>query len=97
MTSRNALEANLRAYAVHQRAVGALFWLPTVFLYLIDEVGLTGALQLGALYYFTVVVLEVPSGWFSDRVGRVAEGARDLPCISLVSPLCLPCISLPSG
>jgi len=72
MTSRNALEANLRAYAVHQRAVGALFWLPTVFLYLIDEVGLTGALQLGALYYFTVVVLEVPSGWFSDRVGRVA-------------------------
>lgn len=65
-------EANLRAYALHQRLVGALFWLPTVLLYLIDQVGLTRALQLGALYYLTVVVLEVPSGWFSDRVGRVA-------------------------
>ena len=65
-------EANLRAYAVHQRVVGSLFWLPTVLLYLIDQVGLTQALQLGALYYLTVVVLEVPSGWFSDHVGRVA-------------------------
>lgn len=72
MTPADTTETNLRAYAVHQRAVGALFWLPTVLLYLIDQVGLSRALQLGALYYLTVVVLEVPSGWFSDRVGRVA-------------------------
>ena len=71
MTGPPVAEANLRAYALHQRAVGSLFWLPTVFLYLIDQVGLSRALQLGALYYLTVVVLEVPSGWFSDRVGRV--------------------------
>jgi hypothetical protein len=72
MTSGERTEANLRAYAIHQRVVGSLFWLPTVLLYLIDQVGLTQALQLGALYYLTVVVLEVPSGWFSDHVGRVA-------------------------
>ena len=72
MPAAPTVAASLRAYGVHQRAVGALFWLPTVFLYLIEQVGLTRALQLGALYYLTVVVLEVPSGWFSDRVGRVA-------------------------
>ena len=72
MSSSGRTEANLRAYAIHQRVVGSLFWLPTVLLYLIDQVGLTRALQLGALYYLTVVVLEVPSGWFSDHVGRVA-------------------------
>ena len=71
MTAPDPTESNLRAYAVHQRVVGAAFWVPTSLLYPIDEVGLTRALQLGALYYVTVVVLEVPSGWFSDRVGRV--------------------------
>jgi len=29
-------------------------------------------LQLEAIYYFAVVLLEVPSGYFSDRVGRIA-------------------------
>ncbi len=72
MSADDHTEANLRAYVVHQRVVGSLFWLPTVLLYLIDQVGLTQALQLGALYYLTVVVVEVPSGWFSDHVGRVA-------------------------
>ena len=57
MSSSGRTEANLRAYAIHQRVVGSLFWLPTVLLYLIDQVGLTRALQLGALYYLTVVCL----------------------------------------
>lgn len=72
MSTDSHTEANLRAYVVHQRVVGSLFWLPTMLLYLIDQVGLAQALQLGALYYLTVVVVEVPSGWFSDHVGRVA-------------------------
>lgn len=87
MTDVERTDANLRAYAVHQRVVGSLFWLPTVLLYLIDQVGLTRALQLGALYYLTVVVLEVPSGWFSDHVGRVAAlritGAAWVGCHAL--------------
>ena len=32
---------------------------------------LDGALLLSSLYYLFVVVLEVPSGWMSDRLGRV--------------------------
>ncbi|MEM8707188.1 MAG: MFS transporter [Actinomycetota bacterium] len=65
------LSRNLQAYPTHQRVTGALFWMPVVVLYLIDEVGLARALQIQAVYYVAVVVLEVPSGWLSDRVGRV--------------------------
>ena len=63
--------ANLNRYRWHARAVGSVFWLPTVILYFVDEVGLDRALQMQAVYYASVVVFEVPSGWFSDRVGRV--------------------------
>ncbi len=67
-----ANEDNLRWYRRHQLAAGALFWLPTVFLFLISRLGITTALQLQAVYYLAVVVAEVPSGWWSDRFGRVA-------------------------
>lgn len=40
------------------------------FLYFSERVGFDQALTLGAVYYIAVVVLEVPSGYFSDRVGR---------------------------
>ena len=69
--SRVVLERNLRWYRIHQLPAGALFWLPTTFLFFIQEFGLSDALRIQAVYYFAVVLLEVPSGWFSDRVGRV--------------------------
>jgi MFS family permease len=58
-------------YRTHQMVAGAAFWAPTLFLYLVAEFGLGTALQLQAVYYAAVVVLEVPSGWLSDRYGRV--------------------------
>ena len=64
-------DANVLRYRWHTRAAGALFWVPTIVLYFIDQVGLARALQVQALYYASVVLFEVPSGWFSDRVGRV--------------------------
>ncbi len=33
--------------------------------------GLDGAIQLAGIYYLAVVVFELPSGWMSDRFGRV--------------------------
>lgn len=63
--------ANVARYRWHARAAGAVFWLPTIILYFIDEVGLARTLQMQAVYYASVVLFEVPSGWFSDRVGRV--------------------------
>jgi hypothetical protein len=66
-----SMERNLELYRRLQRITGALFWLPTWVLYLIDRFGLGDALRLQAVYYLAVVAFEVPSGWFSDRIGRV--------------------------
>ncbi len=54
-----------------QVSAAALFWLPVAFLYFQSEFGIDGALRLAAIYYLAVVLAEVPSGWFSDRLGRV--------------------------
>ncbi len=65
------MEHNLDRYRQLQRAAGAIFWLPTSVLFFIDRFGLGDALRLQAVYYLAVVAFEVPSGWFSDRIGRV--------------------------
>lgn len=78
MASRSALERSLRRYDLIVLATSALFWVPTAFLFYLDRFGLESALRLSALYYLAVVVAEVPSGWFSDRIGRV-------PTLRLVS------------
>lgn len=66
-----SVSSNLIWYRRHQRLAGAMFWAPTMMLFLIDGFGLAGALRLQAVYYGAVVLLEVPSGWMSDRFGRV--------------------------
>lgn len=66
-----ALENNLRLYRRHRIAAGLLFWFPTSLLFFLARVGLGATLRLAAVYFLTVVVVEVPSGWFSDRLGRV--------------------------
>ncbi len=50
----------------------AFFWAPVFFLYWNAYLPVDRVLQLEAAYYLSVVLLEVPSGYFSDRVGRVA-------------------------
>ncbi len=67
----SALENNLRLYRRHRIAAGLLFWFPTSLLFFLERVGLGATLRLAAVYFLTVVLVEVPSGWFSDRVGRV--------------------------
>jgi MFS family permease len=44
--------------------------MPVFFLYLSSVLPPAQVLQLEAIYYFAVVLLEVPSGYFSDRFGR---------------------------
>ncbi|MEM7091733.1 MAG: hypothetical protein AAF567_01925 [Actinomycetota bacterium] len=65
------LENNLRLYPLHQMFAGALFWMPTIVLFLVEELGFARALSVQAVYYIAVVVLELPTGWLSDRLGRV--------------------------
>ncbi len=40
------------------------------FLYMSQSLPLDQVIQLSAIYYLSVFVLEVPSGYFSDRIGR---------------------------
>ena len=69
MTER--LERNLRLIPVHQALTRAHFWVPVFVLFTRARFDLDGAILLASLYYLFVVVLEVPSGWMSDRLGRV--------------------------
>ncbi len=71
MAQRAALERNLRLYSLHQMASHALFWGPVFFLFFSERFPVDQVIRLGAIYYVAVVLLEVPSGWFSDRVSRV--------------------------
>jgi MFS family permease len=64
------MEGNVRRYAAYQAAFNFLLWLPVFVLYLSESLPLGQVLTLEAVYYATVVALEVPSGYLSDRLGR---------------------------
>ncbi|MFT7518112.1 MAG: MFS family permease [Kiritimatiellia bacterium] len=61
---------NVRLHRWYQAGRNALFWMPVFFLFFSERCSLEQVLQLEALYYVVVVVLEVPSGYASDRLGR---------------------------
>lgn len=69
-TSQPALERNLRLFPLYKATTSVLPWLPVFFLYFIERVALGDAVLLGSVYYFSVFLLEVPSGYCSDRFGR---------------------------
>ncbi|MCF6287194.1 MAG: MFS transporter [Candidatus Hydrogenedentes bacterium] len=64
------MERNLRLYPAYATAFAAHFWLPVFFLYFQSHLTVAQVLRLEALYYFAVVLTEVPSGYFSDVIGR---------------------------
>lgn len=64
------MERNVRLYPLYQAARSSTFWLPVFILYFSSRFDAAQVLQLEAIYYASVVLLEVPSGYLSDRVGR---------------------------
>ena len=64
------MERNLRLYPFYEFFQNLLFWMPGFFLYFSSVLPIHEVLLLEGLYFLSVVVLEVPSGYFSDRVGR---------------------------
>ncbi len=64
------MERNLRLYPHYQTARSLSLWLPVFFLYFSSRLSVDDVLLLEAIYYVGVVVLEVPSGYLSDRLGR---------------------------
>jgi len=61
---------NVRLYPWYAAAIHSYFWLPVFFLYFLEHMPLEQVLRLEAIYYLGVFLLEVPSGYFSDRLGR---------------------------
>ncbi len=64
------IERNLALYPWYQAFSSALPWLPIFFLYFLEHLSFADGITLGAIYYFSVFLLEVPSGYLSDRFGR---------------------------
>ena len=71
-STRVQFERNVRLYPWYAVGFNAFAWMPIFFLYFSEHMSLERVLQLEAIYYVVVVLLEVPSGYFSDVVGRKA-------------------------
>ncbi len=61
---------NIRLFPTYMTLIRLDFWMPVFFLYFLTLFDLNRVLQLEAIYYAAVVLLEVPSGYVSDRFGR---------------------------
>lgn len=71
MTNTNlALDNNIRSFPRYKAVTSVLPFMPVFFLFFIERVSLGDAVLLGSAYYFSVFLLEVPSGYCSDRFGR---------------------------
>lgn len=74
------LQLNIRLYPWFRAASSGHAWITVFFLYMSQSLPLEQVIELSAVYYLSVFVLEVPSGYFSDRIGRrstllIAAGA----------------------
>ncbi len=65
-----SIEKNVRLYPWYVGLFHAYFWLPIYFLFFNSKLDLSEVLLLASIYFASVVVIEVPSGWFSDTFGR---------------------------
>lgn len=64
------MQRNIQLYPLYVIFFNMMAWLPVFFLFFNQHLSLEQVLQLEALYYASVVLLEVPSGYFSDSIGR---------------------------
>ena len=63
-------EYNVKWYPTYVALFNAFFWAPVFFLFLNSHVPLADVLVLESFYYGGMLIFEVPSGYFSDRLGR---------------------------
>jgi MFS family permease len=65
----HALERSARLYPIYVFFQKASYWGPIFFLYFSSVLTLSDVLLLEAIYYISVVLLEIPTGYLSDRIG----------------------------
>lgn len=64
------LQRNVVLYPWFRAASDGHAWITVFFLYMSQSLALDQVIELSAVYYLSVFLLEVPSGYFSDRIGR---------------------------
>ncbi len=64
------LQLNIQLYPWFRAASDGHAWITVFFLYMSQSMSLDQVIQLSVVYYLSAFVLEVPSGYFSDRFGR---------------------------
>ena len=67
---QTSCDKNITSYPWFIAFSSLLFWFPVFFLYFSSKVSIDQVLMLEAIYYVCVVLLEVPSGYLSDLLGR---------------------------
>ena len=63
-------DRTIRLYPWYRFCRSLIFWQAVWFLYFQDQLSAAAAILLYAIYDVATTVLEVPSGWLSDRIGR---------------------------
>lgn len=69
-TNKGLESYNTRYYPIYRSLVSMMAWLPIFFMYFNQGLTFKEVILLESIYYFSVVLFEVPSGYFSDVVGR---------------------------
>lgn len=65
------MRKNLRLIPYHQALAQSFVWVPVFVLFTRSHLDLDQAILVMSMYYFFIIGVEVPSGWMSDKVGRV--------------------------
>ncbi len=65
------MQQNLRLIPYHQALAHSFLWIPVFVLFTRSHLDLDQAILVMSVYYFFVIGVEVPSGWMSDKIGRV--------------------------
>ncbi len=83
------MEHNVGVFSRYKATNSVLPYLPVFFLYFLQKVSLGEAVLLGSVYYFSVFILEVPTGYYSDRFGRrltliLASVMKVLACVAFI-------------
>lgn len=81
-----SLSRNIRLYPWFRAASDGHAWITVFFLYMSRSLPLDQVIALSAVYYLSVFVLEVPSGYFSDRIGR--RRTLLIAALALISSYC---------
>ncbi|MGI9463431.1 MAG: MFS transporter, partial [Aestuariivirgaceae bacterium] len=64
------MQRNIKLYPWFQACRSLLFWQAVWFLYFQNVLSAAEAVMLAAIYDIGTLILEVPSGYMSDRIGR---------------------------